>query len=971
MGREHREGHGSATDAELDAIEHALGAAWLHSATDSTAAFVSVHAPDGSLRYVSPSVEAVLGHEPEAFLRARAVDVVHPEDRERALEIAADALTESRRVATLNVRARHRDGTWRWLEAITTNLLDDENVQGFVTNSRDVTERVETTLELLEAEEALRRSEERFRVMALHASDIVVILDADANILYSSPSATRILGFPVEEWLDRGAFDLVHPDDVDEVMRMFAAALEQPGPTALAWVRIRHADGSWRWLEALGHNLLDEPAVGGIVVHARDVTERHEASSALRRSERRYRGIVEDQTELICRYDADTTVTFVNEAYARYLDRPVQEIVGARWIEDVDEVDRAEVWDMIRSLTPQSPAVTHEHGVVVPGRDVRWQQWTNRVVLDDDGGIAEYQAVGRDVTDQRVAEEAARRSQALVSDEARVLEAIATGRELGEILDEVCRVVERHVPGTHCSIQLLDDDGSTVHHGSVTGPPERSWSTPVVSSDDHRTLGIFSVSYDEPTDPDVEHKEVVELLGHLTAIAIERKKYEAKLAHQAHHDPLTGLPNRTLFLEFLQLAIARARRYQSMVAVLFLDLDRFKVVNDSLGHDAGDELLVALSERVRGVVRPGDTVARFGGDEFTVLCEDLPSADARSQATEVAERLLNVIEQPFLLDGEEQYLSTSIGISLAGPGTERPEGLLRDADAAMYRAKDNGKGRWELFDEVMRATALERLETENALHRALDRGELRVHYQPVISLRDGRCIGAEALVRWAHPERGLLTPVQFIDLAEESGLIVPVGQWVIEEACRRSVAWQTRHGAPFLVSVNLSGGQLSSPELTRDVTAALDRTGADPAGLCFEITESVLMHDVGTTIEAISALKALGVTLSIDDFGTGYSSLGYLKRFPVDVVKVDRSFTDGLATESEDSAIVAAVVSLGHALGLTVIAEGVETERQLAELRALGCDAAQGYLFAPPGSGDDLATRFERARLSTWTAPVD
>jgi diguanylate cyclase (GGDEF)-like protein/PAS domain S-box-containing protein len=732
---------------------------------------------------------------------------------------------------------------------------------------------------------------------------------------------------------------------------------------------VQHADGSWRWLEALGHNLLDDPAVGGIVIHARDVTEQHEAASALRRSERRYRGIVEDQTELICRYQADTTLTFVNEAYARYFDRPVGEIVGTRWMDGIAEVDRPDVWDLIRELTPDSPSATHEHRVVSPDGESRWHQWTNRVVLDDDGSIAEYQAVGRDVTDQRVAEDAARRSQALVSDEARVLEAIATGEELGALLEDVCRVVERHVPGTHCSIQLVDDDGGTVHYGSVIGPPERSWSTPIVSSGDRRTLGTFSVSFDEPRDPDVEHKEVVELLEHLAAIAIERKKYEAKLAHQAHHDPLTGLPNRALFLEFLQLAIARARRYSSMVAVLFLDLDRFKLVNDSLGHDAGDELLVALSQRLRGVVRPGDTVARFGGDEFTVLCEDLPAAGARGHATDVAERLLHVIEQPFPLDGEEQYLSASIGIALAGPGTERPEGLLRDADAAMYRAKERGKGRWELFDEVMRATALERLETENALHRALDRGQLRVHYQPVMSLREQSCIGAEALVRWAHPERGLLTPMQFIDLAEESGLIVPVGQWVIEEACRRSRQWRAEHGPSFVVSVNLSGRQLWNPELAQNVTAALDRTGSDPAGLCFEITESVLMDDVDTTIGAISALKGLGVTLSIDDFGTGYSSLGYLKRFPVDAVKVDRSFIDGLGADPEDSAIVAAVVSLGHALGLTVIAEGVETDRQLAELRALGCDAAQGYLFARPGPADDLATRFDRARLPA--APAD
>jgi diguanylate cyclase (GGDEF)-like protein len=609
--------------------------------------------------------------------------------------------------------------------------------------------------------------------------------------------------------------------------------------------------------------------------------------------------------------------------------------------------------------------VTYVHRVRTGDGDIRWHQWTDRVVLDDEGGIAEYQAVGRDITHQRLAEEAATKSEALANEQARVLQLITTSAPLDEILQEMCRVVELHVTGARCSIELLNEDGTAARRPSVTVPPERSWSKRIASSVDRRTLGTLSLTYDHPRQPDVEHKKVVDLFEDLAAIAIERKRYEARLAYQAQHDPLTGLPNRSLFLEFLQLALARTRRRRDTFAVLFLDLDRFKVVNDSLGHDAGDELLVALARRLRGVVRPGDTVARFGGDEFTVLCDDLPLTSAREYATDVAERLLQTIRRPFLLDGEEQFLSASIGIALAGPGTERPEGLLRDADAAMYRAKERGKDRWELFDEHMRATARERHETENALHRALERAELRVHYQPMVSLHDRICIGAEALVRWAHPDRGLLAPAQFIDLAEETGLIVPVGRWVIEEACRRSREWRIEHGPGFVVSVNLSSRQLSNPDLAEHVRSALDDTGADAAGLCFEITENVLMDDAEATMGAITALKRLGVGLSIDDFGTGYSSLGYLKRFPVEAVKVDRSFIDGLGSDPEDSAIVAAVISLGHALGLTVIAEGVETDRQLAELAALGCDAAQGYLFARPGPGADVAARIDRSGLAS------
>jgi diguanylate cyclase (GGDEF)-like protein len=378
-------------------------------------------------------------------------------------------------------------------------------------------------------------------------------------------------------------------------------------------------------------------------------------------------------------------------------------------------------------------------------------------------------------------------------------------------------------------------------------------------------------------------------------------------------------------------------------------------VNDSLGHDAGDELMQQLSTRLCAALRPGDTVARFGGDEFTVLCDDLSLGDARGQAIDVARRLLEVIEAPVQLRGEDQHLSASIGIAIAGPG-DTPETLLRDADAAMYRAKAAGKGRWELFDEEMRSSAQLRLETENALHRALERNELRNYYQPIVELGGSTCSGAEALVRWEHPDRGLVAPDAFIDLAEETGLIVPIGAWVLEEACRQLMEWR-RNGQvsdTFSMAVNLSARQLAQPDLVQSVAGALERTGAPAELICLEITESVLMAE--TTVDTVAALRALGVRLSIDDFGTGYSSLGYLRRFPVNFVKVDRSFVDGLGTESEDSAIVAAVVSLGHALGLSVVAEGVETERQLAELRALGCDRAQGFWFAPPQAADVFAS---------------
>jgi diguanylate cyclase (GGDEF)-like protein len=470
-----------------------------------------------------------------------------------------------------------------------------------------------------------------------------------------------------------------------------------------------------------------------------------------------------------------------------------------------------------------------------------------------------------------------------------------------------------------------------------------------------------------PDRPGSDALQIASLVTHLAAIAIERKEFEDRLAHQSLHDPLTGLPNRALFLDRLAQAIARCRRTHSTVAVLFFDLDRFKVVNDSLGHDAGDELLDAVARRLESVVRPGDTVARFGGDEFTVLCEDLPVDDGRTRAVEIAARLSGAINAPFTSLSNETFLSASIGIAFAGNGDERPEELLRDADAAMNHAKELGRGRIEVFDDALRARALARHATETALHQALQRGEFRLFFQPIVDLVEGRCVGAEALVRWQHPERGLVPPTEFIGLAEENGLIVELGAWVLEEAARQSAQWQLDCEDPFVVSVNLSALQLAQPDLVDRVAAALEHTGATSANICLEITESVLMDDADATIAAIERVRELGVRLSIDDFGTGYSSLGYLKRFPVDVVKIDRSFVDGLGTDSGDTAIVTAVIGLAHALGMRAVAEGVETPEQLGELVRLDCDEAQGYFFAPPQPADDLRELMGRNRR--WRPP--
>jgi diguanylate cyclase (GGDEF)-like protein/PAS domain S-box-containing protein len=426
----------------------------------------------------------------------------------------------------------------------------------------------------------------------------------------------------------------------------------------------------------------------------------------------------------------------------------------------------------------------------------------------------------------------------------------------------------------------------------------------------------------------------------------ERKAFEEQLHHQAFHDPLTGLPNRALFAERLDHALARAARHGRTAAVLFLDLDRFKVVNDSLGHEAGDRVLVTVAARLKECVRGEDTVARFGGDEFAILLAELADASA---AVRLAERIIATLDHPFRLGAHDIATATSIGIVRSTPAHTAAD-LLRDADVALYQAKAKGRGRYEVFDETMNARAHARLELEAELRLALERGEFVVYYQPKVELATGRFAGMEALVRWQSPRRGLVPPGLFIPVAEETGLIRPLAQWVFTEACRRARRWNAAlpASAAVVVSVNLSARQFAQPLLVDDVARALRESGADPRHVQVEITESVAMGDAEATVETLARLKALGLQLAIDDFGTGYSSLAYLKRFPIDVLKIDRAFIRGLRPAGEDASIVSAVVSLGRALRLSVVAEGVETAEEAAHLRELGCELGQGYYFARP-----------------------
>lgn len=549
------------------------------------------------------------------------------------------------------------------------------------------------------AQAAVRASEERFRSLIQNASDVVTVLDADGIRRYVSPSVERMLGYQPDELIGTSFFASVHPDDAGRVMTFHLERLANPLLTAPIEFRYRGKDGAWHHLEASFNNLLREPLVGGIVVNARDVTE--------------------------------------------------------------------------------------------------------------------------------------------------------------------------------------------------------------------------------------------------------RKLFQERLAHQAFHDPLTGLPNRALFMDRLEQSLGRSDRGHTPLAVMFLDLDRFKVINDSLGHAVGDALLIEVGKRVSACLRPGDTVARLGGDEFAVLLEGvLEEADA----TSVAERMIDLFRQVLTLEGHEVYVTTSIGIAVSRGRHTRPADVLKEADVALYRAKAAGRSCFVVFDSSMSAGGLEGPDLEADLRRAVERDQLVLHYQPEVDVASGRIVGMEALVRWEHPRYGLIPPDRFIPLAEETGLIIPIGLWVLRRACRQLAEWQAMRpaDAPLVMGVNLSLRQFQQPDLVEQVADAIREFGISAQHLRLELTESIAMHDVESALSTLAALKGLGVELAIDDFGTGYSSLSYLRRLPIDTLKIDQSFLRGQEDTKATSAIVQAIIALSHALGIEVTAEGIETAEQLLWIRGLDCDRGQGYFYARP-----------------------
>jgi diguanylate cyclase (GGDEF)-like protein/PAS domain S-box-containing protein len=697
----------------------------------------------------------------------------------------------------------------------------------------------------------LERNEARFRAMVRDSNDIMAIVDPHGRLVYASPVTERILALDIEPLIGSDVFDLIHPEDRETARRGFQST-RQGGEVDRIEVRLRRGDGTWRVVEAVATNLLDDPSVEGIVISARDVTDRRHSEAELREAQERFRSAFEHAPIGMALISIDGRLFRVNRALVQILGRGESELLASTLLDLCHSEDRDQCREQVRRL----------------------------------------------------------------------------------------------FAGVTQSAQL---EQRFVHH------------------DGHPVWVSLSASLVR----DVKD-EPMYLVCQVEDIGERRASGEA-LAHQAVHDPLTGLPNRLQFVERLGRELARADQRGERIAVLFLDLDRFKVVNDSLGHSAGDRLLVAVADRLSSVMGPRDVVARFGGDEFTILCHEVTSEETVEL---IAERIAEAIARPVALMEGEVFVTASIGIALSGNDGDTPETLVRNADAAMYRAKERGRDRAELFDASEHHRAVDDLRTGNELHRAIERGEMRVHYQPMIHLDTGTLFGFEALIRWEHPERGLVAPMEFVPLAEETGLIVPLGVWALEQACLQAVRWHeaSPDGPQLSMSVNLSPRQLAEPALPNDVARVLHDTGIQSSALWLEITENTLMRDAESALSALGALQALGLHLAVDDFGTGYSSLAYLERLPVEALKIDRSFTQGVGVRKDSTAIVGAVVGLARALRLSTVAEGIETREQFQQLRALGCEVGQGFLFGPARPpevfGPDPRRAFDHPRRSTADRPA-
>ncbi len=880
---------------------------------------------DGTMLRVNRQFRKMLGYHTDELLGRNVRELSHPDDVAAGDPARARMRAGGLESGRFEKRYLRKDGSPVWA-AVTIVLIRDEDSAPLYEISviEDVTERKR-------AAQALVASERRFRALIENTSDGIALFDARGVLVYRSPSSVRITGYTDEQRLGGYVEEFVHAEDVPALRAAFHAVLHDPARAERVVYRFQHAGGGWLWIDGLVSNLLHQPDVGSLVMNYRDVTGRKQADERLAENEarlRRFRTAMDISGDAILLVDR-TSMRYidVNRTFCDLVGYTREELLGKSPLdlfsasrESLERDYDAIIADEGSSASTVEGFYHRKDGTQVPVEARR------RALHTDAGWI--IVSTARDITERKQAEKR------LVDSETRLRRILEVNAEPTLLTDERGSILLANA----AAAELLGRGEPTLA-GSPLGLPldsGRPAEVEVIRPDGElRTAEMRSAR------TRIGDSEMVVVSLHDLS---ERKKYERHIEHLANYDALTGLPNRNLLRDRAEQAIMRARREDRQLALLFVDLDRFKLINDSWGHPFGDQLLVETARRLAAAVREGDSVARLGGDEFVILLPELKHAE---NAIRVAEKVLAMLARPFEAEGRTVPVSASVGIANFPGDGETLQALLQSADAAMYRAKDLGRGGFQFYRAEMGQNARERAELEAALHLALERGELALYYQPQVDLATGRVVGFEALMRWTRPGKGAVSPAHFIPIAEESGLIVQMGDWALNTACRQATAWRDAGLGRYRVAVNLSARQFWQGRVVGSVAQALAASGGDPALLEVEITEGVVLRDVNEVMRSLGQLREMGVTVAIDDFGTGYSSLAYLRSLPIDKLKVDKAFLKGTPEDPDACAFVAEIIQLAHVLKLLVVAEGVEQEGQSVFLRHAGCERIQGFLFSP------------------------